>query len=456
MTKHRWILPALIASCTAGAVLAGEAERGDRALSTIQAVLAGDGETATAHFSDTMKSALPAARIADVVNALRQQLGEPGERGPQRHGCESDLHAVWQRVAFERAELDAKLVFDDDDRIAGLFFVPPQAETPCRTAQDDDHAESASTPPADRRERAVTVGSEDWPLPGILTIPDGTGPFPAVVLVHGSGPHDADETVFGNKPFRDLAQGFADRGVASLRYVKRSKEHAQRMLAETPTFGIDDEVTDDAVAGISWLNGQNGIDGTQVFVLGHSLGALLAPRVCQRSDTCAGSILLAGSTRPIEDIVVAQVRYLAPHQGISDEQIAQIEAQAERVRRMRRGQEVDGPLLLGLPAEYWRSLGDYDPIATARALDRPMLILQGERDYQVTMVDFAGWRDGLSGRPEATLKSYPALDHLFMAGSGPSLPGDYMQPRHVDAQVIDDIAAWMNARASDSRPEPST
>lgn len=452
MIKNRWILPAVIAGCAAGAASAGEPERSDRALSTIQAVLAGDGEAAIVHFNDAMKAALPAAKISGTVDALRQQLGTPGEQGPLRHGCEGGRHATWQRVAFERAELDAKLVFDDDDRVAGLFFVPPQVEAPCQAAKNDDQADSAVS--TDPRERPVTVGSQGWPLPGVVTIPEGSGPFPAVVLVHGSGPHDADETIFGNKPFRDIAHGLADRGIASLRYVKRSKEHAQRMLAETPAFTIDEEVTDDAVAGIGWLKNQDRIDGAQVYVLGHSLGALLAPRICQRSDACAGAIVLAGSTRPIEEIVVEQVRYLAPHQDISDEQIAQFEAQAEQVARLRRGEQVDGPLLLGLSAEYWRSLSDYDPIATARRLDRPMLILQGERDYQVTLADFAGWREGLGDRATITLKSYPALDHLFMAGSGPSLPSDYMQPRHVDAQVIRDIAEWTTARADDELESP--
>lgn len=105
--------------------------------------------------------------------------------------------------------------------------------------------------------------------------------------------------------------------------------------------------------------------------------------------------------------------------------------------------------MLGLSADYWRSITRYDAVATARAVDRPILVLQGERDYQVTMADFAGWRDGLAGRQNTQLKSYPALDHLFMSGTGTSLPDDYMQPRHVEMQVIDDMALWIGALRAD-------
>ena len=431
-----------------GILAAGEVERAERASATVDAVLAGDGDAASAHFNDTLRAALPAAQITGIVDALRQQVGEPGGRGPLRHGCEAGHHTVWQRIDFARAQLAAKLVFDDEDRIGGLFFVPPQSATPCaaesgaQTGENGAAAESGRDP----REREASVGAADWPLPGLLTLPDGEGPFPAVVLVHGSGPHDADETIFASKPFRDIAHGLADRGVASLRYVKRSKQHGARMMTQTPGFGIDEEVTDDAVAGMDWLAAQDAVDASRLHVLGHSLGAMLAPRICQRSRQCAGMIVLAGPTRPVDELVLEQIRYLAPHQDISDEQIAALEAQAAQVARLRAGDEVEGPLLLGLSADYWRSLVDYDPVASARAAARPMLILQGERDYQVTMADLAGWRDGLSGIADIRLRSYPALDHLFMAGSGASLPADYMQPRNVDMQVIDDIAAWIKDR----------
>lgn len=441
----------LVGACLAlsGApVRADESTREQRATSTLDAVLAGDGETATAHFSDTMKAALPPPRIAGIVGALTQQVGAPSGRGDFRHGCEAGRRATWQRIDFERAALDAKLVFDEEDRVAGLFFVPPQEASPCASGPDTAPLSGRPDAEDDDRERRVTIGGDAWPLPAILTLPEGDGPFPAVVLVHGSGPHDADETIFASKPFRDLARGLADRGVASLRYVKRSKAHGTRMLAETPGFGIDQEVTDDAVGAMAWLAGQARIDSDRVFVVGHSLGAMMGPRICQRSASCAGMVLLAAPSRPLEDLVVEQVRHIGPDQGMDSDMLAAIEQQADNVRRLRRGEPVEGPLLLGLSEAYWSSLSDYSALDVARDADRPALVLQGERDYQVTMLDFSAWRELAARHPGLTLKSYPSLDHLFMSGEGPSTPRDYMEPRHVDDRVTTDIAEWIHHQAA--------
>jgi len=95
------------------------------------------------------------------------------------------------------------------------------------------------------------------------------------------------------------------------------------------------------------------------------------------------------------------------------------------------------------PPSYWLDLRGYDPPAMATSLKVPMLILQGERDYQVTMEDFARWKDALAGRRDVTFRSYPALNHLFIAGKGKSLPADYETPSHVAEEAVNDIAAWI-------------
>lgn len=100
-------------------------------------------------------------------------------------------------------------------------------------------------------------------------------------------------------------------------------------------------------------------------------------------------------------------------------------------------------LPLGIPAAYWLDLRDYRPAETARGLDLPMLILQGERDYQVTMEDFRGWQQALASRADVRFKSYPALNHLFIAGQGPSTPRNTLEPGNVAQEVVDDIAAWV-------------
>ena len=95
-------------------------------------------------------------------------------------------------------------------------------------------------------------------------------------------------------------------------------------------------------------------------------------------------------------------------------------------------------------ASYWLDLRDYDQVGVAAALGKPILIMQGRRDYQVTVDgDLARWQAGLAGRPDVTIRVYDADDHMFFAGAGKSAPADYERPRHVDAAVVADIAEWL-------------
>src|SRR5262249_55418789 len=135
---------------------------------------------------------------------------------------------------FDRAKLDAQIVFDRNGRIAGLRFRPPAAPAA-------PYSPPAYVTPASYTETEFTVGAHDWPLPGTREMPVGAGPFPALVLVQGSGPNDRDETLFGNKPFKDLALGLASRGVAVLRYDKRTKVY-QAKLAGVPGLTVTEEV----------------------------------------------------------------------------------------------------------------------------------------------------------------------------------------------------------------------
>jgi dienelactone hydrolase len=292
----------------------------------------------------------------------------------------------------------------------------------------------------------VTAGAAGWPLPGNLTMPVGDGPFPAVVLVHGSGPQDRDASIGPNKLFRDIAFGLATNGVAVLRYEKRSREHAAR-LNENLRITVREEAIDDVLAGVALLRRSARIDPTRVFVLGHSLGGMLAPRILEADPTLAGAVVLAGAVRPIERSIIEQTRYLlvADGQLTDDErdQLMAVERLAASVRALT-PDDVGKPVSTGgAPASYWLDLRGYDPPALASRLASPFLILQGERDYQVTMADFARWRAALESRANVTLTSYPALNHMFMAGAGPSLPSEYLAPGHVDAQVVADIARWI-------------
>jgi uncharacterized protein len=286
-------------------------------------------------------------------------------------------------------------------------------------------------------EREVTVGEGEWKLPGTLSVPKGAGPFPAVVLVHDSGPLDRDETVSATKMFKDLAEGLASRGVVVLRYEKRTRQYQSRMAGLT-RYTVGEEVVDDAAAAAALLRTQSQVDPKKVFVVGHSLGAYVAPRIADEDGKLAGLVLLAGNVRPLVDVMIDQLQAVGAQQGA----IEQAKAVQAKVKKLERGDE-DSPAVAGAPAMYWLDLKEYNPAEQAKKLGIPMLILQGERDFQVGMTDFGLWKAAVGNSPGVVMKSYPKLNHLFIAGEGKSTPAEYAKPGHVSVEVVDDIAAFV-------------
>lgn len=388
-----------------------------------------------------MKEAAPAAKLSEIWAGIQTQLGAYKRRLGTRTEKPAQYDMVFVTTAFENQTVDLKVVVDEPGHVIGFFILPVQAAAPAADAGPPAYAK-----PDSYREREVTVGSGEWALPGTLTTPVGSGPFPAVLLVHGSGPNDRDETVDANKPFRDLALGLASRGIAVLRYEKRTRKYSGK-IAEVKGFTVQQETVEDALIALALLRGSQGIDPRRVFILGHSLGGMLLPRIGQSQPALAGLIVMAGAARPMEDLILEQVTYLANLDGtVTDPEKKQIEGLRAEVAKVKALKPGATESVLGAPASYWLDLQGYDPVLGSKFLPQPMLILQGERDYQVTMTDFAAWKKGLSSKPNVTFKSYPKLDHLFLAGEGKSSPAEYEKPSHVDPAVLNDVAAWILAQ----------
>jgi fermentation-respiration switch protein FrsA (DUF1100 family) len=219
-------------------------------------------------------------------------------------------------------------------------------------------------------------------------------------------------------------------------------------MSQDLSITVHEETIEDAVLAEQGLRRHPRVDANHVFILGHSLGAMVAPRIGQEDRAIAGLILLAGNSRPLTELVIEQTEYLAslaPNPATQG-RIAAIKAQVARVMDPALPLNTPAAVLLGAPAAYWKDLNAYQPGAVAASLAMPMLILQGERDYQVTMKDFEGWRDALKGRTNVTFKSYSDLNHLFITGAGKSTPAEYEKPGSMSEAVINDIATWVKAR----------
>jgi dienelactone hydrolase len=407
-----------------------------RAQDVVARLVSGDVEPLIPTFTEKMKAAATATYLRGLIPSL--QLGAFKSQTGARFESVGVMRVVLVACAFEKANVEIRVAFDPEGRVGGLGVQPPKS-TVAYTAP-------GYVTPAAFREQPVTVDAGGWPLPGTITLPVGDGPFPGVVLVHGSGPNDRDESLGPNKPFRDLAEGLATKGIAVLRYDKRTRVHPGRVVSST-SFTVKEEVIDDAVAAVKALRATPGVRSDRIFVLGHSLGGMLAPRIAAADPSIAGLIVLAGATTPLEEAIIKQTRYLSMLDGtISPDEQTALDGAIKMAADVKTLKPTDPPLVSGqvsAPASYWIDLRGYDPPATARGLKQAMLILQGERDYQVTMDDFAAWRRALESRDNVRLKSYPALNHMFIAGSGPSMPVEYQRPGHVDETVVADIADWI-------------
>ncbi|MFD0726676.1 alpha/beta hydrolase family protein [Lysobacter brunescens] len=289
----------------------------------------------------------------------------------------------------------------------------------------------------------VRIGDRDS-LPGTLTLPRGAGPFPVVVLVHGSGAHDRDETIGANRPFRDIAHGLAERGIAVLRYEKRTQRYPRLLSDDQLT--IDRETTDDALLAIARLRQTRMIDHRRIFVLGHSQGGMLAPRIAGRAPDVAGVILLAAPARPLLDLLAEQQRRvgLLDDGVINDAEQVALRRLVEGARAIRAGLEPPASRLpMGLSARYWRSVDAVDPVAEAKAIRQPMLLLQGGRDLQVVSADWLRWQRAFVDTPRVTFAYHDTLNHLGMHERGPGSLHSYQVPGKVSAELIDDIALWI-------------
>ncbi|MDQ3494952.1 MAG: alpha/beta fold hydrolase [Pseudomonadota bacterium] len=406
---------------------------------------AGDYAAAEAMFSAEMASAVPADKLQAVWQSLPTQAGAAQGRGTPVVQSQAGTTLVEVPLHHVNAALIARVAINEGGEVVGFLIQPAP---PAAAAAPPDNASYM--------ENDFLVGEGARALPGTLALPKADAPTagrPAVVLVHGSGPHDRDQTIGPNRPFLDLARGLATRDIAVLRYDKRTRARPQD-YADGP-LSIDSETTDDAVAAVAALRSTPGIDPDRVFVLGHSQGAMMAPRIAARANAAgaplAGLILLAAPARPLLDILIEQNRRMAVLDDgrTSPREAAAIDQLRAQVRAVRAGGSAgaeDLPaaqLPMGLPAAYWRSIDAVDPVAEAQAVALPMLLLQGARDIQVVDADWQAWRGGFHDDPKVTFKLYDALSHLGIAGEGPGSLADYTTPGQVDGTLIDDIAAWI-------------
>lgn len=303
-------------------------------------------------------------------------------------------------------------------------------------------------------EKIVIGEATKYPLNGIISIPNETkGLIPAVVLVQGSGPSNMDAKVFNNCPFKDIAEGLSEKGIAVLRYDKRTFVYGKEMKHDA-ALSVKEETIEDAILAADFLRKDSRIDSNKIFVIGHSLGGMLAPRIDAEGGAFAGIIIMAGSPRKFEEIMMDQNNKIlnslnAFLRWIAKKQITALSSKLENIYNLSDEEAKSTPVIgKRVKAYYFKEMGEHPSSHYLSKMDKPILFLQGEKDFQTTVhKDFEGYKKIMGDKPNATFKLYPNLNHMFM----PSVYGEllkakkeYKVAQHVNKDVINDISDWIH------------
>ena len=413
------------------------------------ALLAGDFAAIAERFDENMAAVLDADGLEQSWSAVAPMLGDYLGRGEAELTQQGDFTVAVLQARFANSKLKVQIAYDAAGRIGGMQMQPVAPET-------SDAAEETGA----WTEVELTVEADPaYPLGATLCLPVGGDEAlpPVVVLVQGSGSSDRNEAILQNAPFQDIAHGLAELGVATLRYDKRTFVYPECAGDTGLDIDIRGEMLDDVNAAIDLMRTDARVDGSRIFVLGHSLGGMMVPAIAAENPDLAGAISMAGSLRRLWEIVYDQnqeaiaaydaVELPEAQRATLDAQVAQIEADMETFRGGI-SELSDDALLLGVPVRYWRSLEEYAGEHFIDELKLPLLILQGDADFQVYAdVDYPLWQEALAGRDNVTFCLYEGLNHLMMPTQGLRDTTEYVTPSHVREDVIADIAGFVNGIA---------
>lgn len=387
-------------------------------------------------FDSVMKVKFPVADLQKLWEQVNAGLGKMESAGAVQGKVQGPYMVITVDAKFEKDSQSFILAYNQASQLVG-FFVKPRSNAA-------SYLNPAYADTTLYREKEIYINTPGHSLVGMLTVPKKGTNFPIVVLVHGSGPGDMDETVGPNKPFKDLAAGFAAKGIASIRYVKRTLVYSGEF---SKVFSVKEETIDDALAALTLAGTVPGIDKKQIYLLGHSLGGMLAPRIAAMSPAVRGIILAEAPARKFTDLMVEQHRYLFSKSGDTTQagkkQLDDVIKALDQSRITSAGQLKPDSSIFGLPVSYWTDLNLYNQVDAAKKLNKRILIIQGGNDFQVSTADYDIWKAALAGKSNVTLALYPDINHLLSSQLEKGTPAQYQQASSVSETLINDMVRWI-------------
>lgn len=392
---------------------------------------------AQAYFDPSVSAKISVEDLQKLWGVFNEKLGKFESANGVESKVNGDFFIVIVDGKFANATQGFRLIYNKAGNMIGFTPAPNKSEAKYLNPAYADTTLYA--------EKEIYVKTPGHSLVGILTTPKNTKNFPIVVLVHGSGPGDMDETVGPNKPFKDLAAGFAAKGIASIRYVKRTRIYSGEF---GKAFTVKEEVLDDAVAAVALAATIPDIDKKQIYLMGHSLGGMLAPRIAGLAPELSGLILAAAPARSFTDVIIEQEKDVfnatKDTTQATKAKFAAINKELERTRLVALGNMKADSAILGLPVSYWIDLNKYNQVEVAKKINKQrMLVVQGGNDFQVSTRDYDLWDAALNKKKNVTLKLYPDLNHLLSSQVEKGDISQYATASSVSETLINDLVAWI-------------
>jgi dienelactone hydrolase len=377
-------------------------------------------EKAHTFFDSSIAGQVSTTDLKSLADQLEGQLGEL--KNILEVNNEKDTYYFYSE--FSKTKLDIQITFNENNKIIGFYFTPHKIFD-----KEDDKT-------------ALKIKSDDIELKGTLLQPTENNQKKLVILVHGSGPQDRDETIGENKPFKDIAEYLLNNGISSYRYDKRTYSNPETFNDQST---VEQETINDAVNASNYFKNNDSFKGYQIIILGHSQGAYLMPKIAEKAQV-SKYVFIAGNARPLQDVIVDQFEHL--HKVVPSKiPVEDVQSIKNKVAFLNSDKfnlnASKSELPFDLSASYWKYLLNYKPLDLVKKIEVPMFFAQGGRDYQVTEKDFNLWKNELKSNKSAEFKLYPSLNHFFAKHSGVTSWEDYEIKGNVDEEFLKDLTQFI-------------